>query len=53
VVADFDGIVVVPAAAVNETVRLATDKVSRENNTRQELMNGALLRDVYDKYGVL
>ncbi len=53
VVADYDGIVVVPAAVVSEAVRLATDKVSRENHSRAELMNGALLREVYEKYGVL
>lgn len=53
VVADFDGVVVVPAAAVTEAVRLATDKVTRENHSRSELMNGMLLRQVYDKYGVL
>lgn len=53
VVADFDGVVVVPAGVVTEAVRLATDKVSRENHSRSELMNGALLRQVYDKYGVL
>lgn len=53
VVADFDGVVVVPAAVVTEAVRMATDKVSRENHSRAELMNGSLLRQVYDKYGVL
>lgn len=53
VVADFDGVVVVPSAAVDEAVRLATLKVTRENHSRQELMSGALLRDVYNKYGVL
>ena len=53
VVADFDGVVVVPAAAVTEAVRLATEKVTRENQSRAELMNGKLLRDVYRKYGVL
>lgn len=53
VVADFDGVVVIPAAAVTETVRLATEKVTRENHSRTELMNGNLLRDVYRKYGVL
>lgn len=53
VVADFDGVVVVPAAVVTEAVRMATDKVSRENHSRAELMNGMLLRQVYDKYGVL
>jgi regulator of RNase E activity RraA len=51
--ADYDGVVVIPAAAVDEVVSMATDKVSRENHSRQELANGAYLRDVYDKYGVL
>jgi hypothetical protein len=27
--------------------------VSRENKSREELLQGAYLRDVYDKYGVL
>jgi hypothetical protein len=27
--------------------------VMRENHTREELMQGAYLRDVYAKYGVL
>lgn len=53
VVADFDGVVVVPAALVDETIRMATDKVTRENHTRQELMEGSMLRQVYEKYGVL
>jgi regulator of RNase E activity RraA len=53
VVADFDGVVVIPAKAVSEAIRLATDKVTRENHSRAELMNGKLLRDVYEKYGVL
>jgi hypothetical protein len=38
---------------VEEAVRRATDKVSRENSSRMELMQGAYLRDVYNKYGVL
>ena len=53
VIADYDGVVVVPAAVVPETIRLAGDKVARENKTRAELMEGAFLRDVYRKYGVL
>jgi regulator of RNase E activity RraA len=53
IVADYDGVVAVPAAAVDEVVRKATDKVSRENSSRTELMRGAYLRDVYAKYGVL
>ena len=51
--ADYDGVVVIPAAVVPEVVSMATDKVNRENHSRQELANGAYLRDVYDKYGVL
>ena len=50
---DLDGIVVVPAAMVEAVVRTATEKVSRENHSRDELRRGAFLRTVYDKYGVL
>ncbi len=53
VFADLDGIVTIPAAMVDEVLRLATDKVSRENHSRDELKQGAYLRSVYDKYGVL
>jgi regulator of RNase E activity RraA len=53
VVADFDGVVVIPAAAVEQCVRIASDKVTRENHSRNELKNGAYLRDVFEKYGVL
>jgi regulator of RNase E activity RraA len=53
VVADYDGIIVVPAEAVPAAVRLATEKVALENNTRKELSDGAYLRDVFAKYGVL
>ena len=34
-------------------VCLATDKASRENTTRAELLAGSYLRDVFAKYGVL
>jgi len=29
------------------------EDLTRENHTREELMSGAYLRDVYEKYGVL
>jgi 4-hydroxy-4-methyl-2-oxoglutarate aldolase len=51
--ADYDGVVIIPAAVVPEIVNIAIEKVRRENNSRKELMNGAYLRDVYEKYGVL
>lgn len=53
IVADFDGVVAIPANSVDEVVRLATEKVTRENNSRAALMNGKYLRDVYNQYGVL
>jgi regulator of RNase E activity RraA len=53
VFADLDGIITIPAAMVDEVVQLATDKALRENHSRDELRNGAFLRAVYDKYGVL
>ena len=51
--ADRDGIVAVPRAMVRQTIDLAADKVRRENHSRAELMQGAYLRDVFAKYGVL
>lgn len=53
VFADFDGVMVVPAEALPEVIRMAADKATRENGSRAELMNGAYLRDVYAKFGVL
>ncbi|WNQ08836.1 RraA family protein [Paenibacillus aurantius] len=53
VFADSDGVAVIPAAVVYDTVERAVEKVERENNTRRELLEGKLLRDVYEKYGVL
>ncbi len=53
VVADFDGIVVIPVALIDATIALANTKVTGENNSRAELQKGAYLRDVYAKYGIL
>jgi 4-hydroxy-4-methyl-2-oxoglutarate aldolase len=53
VFADYDGVIVIPAEVLPETIRVATDKAMRENHTREELMRGAYLKNVYDKYGVL
>ncbi len=53
VCADFDGIVVVPRPVEEETLRLALEKVGKENASRQDLLSGKSLRQVYAKYGVL
>jgi len=50
---DVDGVVVVPRNVEDEVLARAFDKVARENVTRDELIKGARLKDVYARYGVL
>ena len=50
---DFDGVVVIPSDVEREVLERAVQKVEGENITRDELREGAYLRDVYAKYGVL
>lgn len=53
IVADFDGIVVIPKQVEREALELAKAKVGKESLSRQELREGKTLREVYDRYGVL
>jgi regulator of RNase E activity RraA len=53
IVGDADGCVVVPKAREAEVLALAFDKINREDSSMVELANGAFLRDVYARYGVL
>jgi regulator of RNase E activity RraA len=53
VFADFDGIVVIPRKVEHQVLQLAHDKAGKEDLTRQELLKGRTLREVYDTYGVL
>lgn len=50
---DVDGVVVVPRSVEAEVLTRAFHKVGSENKTRDELLRGATLREVYDRYGVL
>jgi regulator of RNase E activity RraA len=50
---DYDGVVVIPQGRLAEVVDAAITKVDGENHTRDMLRQGATLRAVYDKYGVL
>jgi 4-hydroxy-4-methyl-2-oxoglutarate aldolase len=50
---DADGVLVVPQPVVGQTLRLALAKVEGEDRTRGELQQGALLADVFAKYGIL
>jgi len=51
--ADFDGVVVIPASVLHESLKIAENKVIKENHSRRALLDGAYLSDVYAKYGVL
>lgn len=53
VFADFDGVVVVPRAVEEEVIAKALEKADKETSSRQELLQGKSLREVYTKYGVL
>ncbi len=50
---DFDGIVAIPRALLDEVVSRAAEKVESENHSRDMLREGKLLREVYDRFGVL
>ena len=53
VVLDIDGVCVIPRDVEQRVIEIALDKATRERHTKRELLAGAYLRDVYDKYGVL
>lgn len=53
IVADYDGVIAIPAKVLPDVIKLASERVTKENGSRAELKNGAFLRDVYAKYGVL
>lgn len=50
---DFDGIVVIPPDHLEAVVTAAHQKVTSENSSRDMLRQGATLREVYDRFGVL
>lgn len=50
---DFDGAVVIPHQIEEKVIKLAAEKVGKENDSRRELLKGRTLRDVFNEYGVL
>jgi regulator of RNase E activity RraA len=53
VFADIDGIVVIPATALKQTIDKALQKVNGENGVRDALRAGESLRSVFDRSGIL
>ena len=50
---DADGVVIIPQSVEKTVIETALEKVQGENQTREALREGATLREVYDKYGIL
>ena len=50
---DIDGIVVIPQEIEKEVLDQAVQKVTSENDSRRELLEGRFLHEVYEKFGVL
>jgi 4-hydroxy-4-methyl-2-oxoglutarate aldolase len=50
---DIDGVVVIPQHLSGKIIERALAKIDSENHTRDALVRGAMLRDVYAEFGVL
>ena len=52
-IGDADGVVIIPADALDETLRLAQEKVSAENTVREDLATGMPVTEAFEKHGIL
>jgi len=50
---DEDGVVIIPAGALDETLRLAQEKVTGENTVRDDLAAGMPVTEAFSKHGIL
>ncbi len=53
VIADADGVVVVPAKHIDEVFTLANQRAQSEKTVLKDLLDGKSVRQVWDAYGVL
>jgi 4-hydroxy-4-methyl-2-oxoglutarate aldolase len=53
ILGDADGVVIIPAEALDETLRLAQEKVAGENSVRDDLANGMPVTEAFAKHGIL
>jgi 4-hydroxy-4-methyl-2-oxoglutarate aldolase len=53
VLADYDGVVIVPAAVAAEVIRLSEEKVAGEDLVRQKLEKGMPVTEAFRTYGVI
>lgn len=50
---DADGVVIIPSEVLDETLRLAREKVAGENTVRDDLANGMPVTEAFAKHGIL
>ncbi len=50
---DADGVVAIPKSVEQQALAKAFKKVAGEDKTRQDLENGAKLKEVFERYGIL
>jgi len=53
ILGDEDGVVIIPQEVVDQTLRLAQEKVAGENRARTDLAAGVPMAEVFRKYGIL
>lgn len=53
IMADVDGVVVVPASVLAEVIERAEAKALTEDKVREALQHGSSVQEVYKKYGVM
>jgi regulator of RNase E activity RraA len=53
IVADVDGVVIVPKAAIDEVIARVEEKNSGENLFRKAVLEGMAPSEAFAKYGVL
>ena len=53
VIGDTDGVVIIPTEALDETLRLAQEKMAGENTVREDLAKGMPVTEAFAKHGIL
>ena len=53
VVADLDGVVVVPQEVEEEVIQIAWKKAHSENDFRDSFKKGMTVSEAFDRYGIL
>ena len=53
ILADYDGVIVVPVSAAKEAITRAEEKVGREGIVRKELSQGLSVSDVFSRHETL